>query len=83
MTVSPEGISTFERRGVILFWLTDEETLSKNMISSVQVKRGLIWDLVTIDTTGGSNILQLHGMNKSKANSLKNDIQALINSRFQ
>ena len=57
--------------------------MNKNMISSVRVKKGLFWDLVTIDTTGGTNVLQLHGMNKSRANALKNDIQGLINSRFQ
>ena len=83
LTVSPTGIQTFDRRGVILFWLYDEESMNKNMISSVRVKKGLFWDLVTIDTTGGTNVLQLHGMNKSHANALKNDIQGLINSRFQ
>jgi len=83
LIVTPTGIQTFERRGVILFWLSDEETMDKHMISSVRVKKGIFWDLVTIDTTGGTNVLQLHGMNKTQANALKTDIQALINSRFQ
>ena len=83
LIVTTEGIKTFDRRGVFLFWLSDEETMNKNMISSVRVKKGVFWDLVTIDTTGGTNVLQLHGMNKSSANALRNDIQLLINSRFQ
>ena len=57
--------------------------MNARQISSVRIKKGILWDLVTIDTTGGTNILQLHGMNKSKANALRNDIQGLIDAQYQ
>ena len=83
ITVDGNGITTFERRGVILFWLSDEERMNAKQISSVRIKKGLLWDLVTVDTTGGTNVLQIHGMNKGKANALRNDIQALIDAQYQ
>ena len=43
----------------------------------------MLWDLVTVDTTGGTNVLQIHGMNKGEANALRNDIQALIDAQYQ
>ena len=83
LILNQNGIQTFDRLGVLMFWLSEEESLNKNMISSVRVNKGLFWDLVIVDTTGGTNSLDLHGMNKSQANALKADIQSLINSRFQ
>jgi len=83
ITVDENGITTFDRRGVILFWLSDEERLSARQISSVQIKKGVLWDLVTIDTTGGTNVLQVHGLNKGQANALRNNIQALIEAQYQ
>ena len=82
ITVDGNGITTFDRRGVILFWLSDEERMNARQISSVRIKKGILWDLVTVDTTGGTNVLQIHGMNKSKANALRNDIQALIDAQY-
>ena len=83
ITVDGNGITTFDRRGVILFWLSDEERMNARQISSVRIKKGLLWDLVTVDTTGGTNVLQIHGMNKGKANALRTDIQALIDAQYQ
>ena len=68
---------------MILFWLSDEERLSARQISSVQIKKGVLWDLVTIDTTGGTNVLQVHGLNKRQANTLRDNIQALIEAQYQ
>jgi len=56
--------------------------MNARQISSVRIKKGILWDLVTVDTTGGTNVLQIHGMNKSKANALRNDIQALIDAQY-
>ena len=83
ITLDSSGITTFDRRGVILFWLSDEERMNARQISSVRIKKGIFWDMVSVDTTGGSNVLQIHGMNKGKANALRNGIQALIDSQYQ
>ena len=83
ITVDRNGITTFDRRGVILFWLSDEERMNARQISSVRIRKGLVWDLVTVDTTGGTNVLQIHGMKKGEANALRNDIQALIDAQYQ
>ncbi|MDP6906275.1 MAG: hypothetical protein QF440_02540 [Candidatus Thalassarchaeaceae archaeon] len=78
MSVSTNTVEFFKRRGVILFWLVDEERMSGKQISSVRVKKGIFWDTVSIDTTGGSNVLELKGMKKSTSNKLRDEIQNVI-----
>ena len=78
ITINSDGIETLERLGVIFFWRKEVEIMSKDKLASVVVKSGLIWDKLTIETTGGSNALVLKGYSKSKAAKLKEMIQELI-----
>lgn len=78
MSASANTVEHFKRRGVILFWLVDEERMSGKQISSVRVKKGIFWDTVSVDTTGGSNVIELKGMKKSNSNKLRDEIQQVI-----
>jgi hypothetical protein len=78
MTATANTVEFFKRRGIILFWLVDEERMSGKQISSVRIKKGLFWDTVSVDTTGGSNVLELKGVKKSKSNKLRDEIQQVI-----
>jgi hypothetical protein len=78
--VNPTYLETFKRRGMILFWMTDEERLSSNQIASVRVKKGMFWDIVSIDTKG-VNSLDLRGLKKSTANKVRNKLQMIIEAQ--
>jgi len=64
-------------RSLILFWITDEETVQKSRIASVQHKKGFFWDKVLIETTGGTNYIDIKGLNKQIAKDLVTAISKL------
>ena len=78
ITVTDKSIETFERLGVITFWRKEEEHMSTSHIASIIIKSGLIWDMVKIETTGGSNDLILKGYSKFKAKKFRDIVQELI-----
>jgi len=78
MTATANTVEFFKRRGIILFWLVDEERMSGKQISSVRIKKGLFWDTVSVVTTGGSNVLGLKGVKTSNSNKLRDEIQQVI-----
>ena len=81
ITISDNAIETFERLGVITFWRKEEERMAVSKLASVIVKGGLIWDTITIETTGGANALVLKGFSKMKAKQLRDKVQDLIESQ--
>jgi len=78
--VGPTYLETFKRKSFLLFWMTDEERLSSNQMSSVRIDKGIIWDKVFIDTKG-TNVLQLEGLKKSTANKIRNKLQMIIEAQ--
>jgi len=80
IVVNPTFLETFKRRGLILFWMTNEERLSSNQIASIRVKKGLFWDTVMIDTKG-VNSLELMGLKKKVSNEVRSKLQMLIESQ--
>jgi len=73
-------LETFKRKSFLLFWMTDEERLSSNQMSSVRIDKGIIWDKVSIDTKG-TNVLHLKGLKKSTANKIRNKLQMIIEAQ--
>ena len=73
-------METFKRKSFLLFWMTDEERLSSNQMSSVRIDKGIIWDKVFIDTKG-TNVLELKGLKKSTANKIRNKLQMIIEAQ--
>lgn len=76
--ISDTGIETFERLGVITFWRKEVEKMPASKLASVVVKSGFIWDTVKIETSGGSNPIELKGYSKLKAKKFSNKVQELL-----
>lgn len=80
IVVGPTYLETFKRKSFLLFWMTDEERLSSNQMSSVRIDKGILWDKVFIDTKG-TNVLELKGLKKSTANKIRNKLQMIIEAQ--
>jgi hypothetical protein len=72
IVVSPLHVSRLKSR---LFGST-EESIAINQVASVEIKTGVIWSEIRIDSTGGSEPITSHG--HSKADALR--IRELIES---
>jgi hypothetical protein len=61
------GISTV----TVGFWLTpwarEEQHLPMSQVAEVRHDRGLIWDTIAVESSGGLNPLTIMGLNKSRA----------------
>jgi hypothetical protein len=59
-------------------WLSvSEETVHARNIANVNVRTGLIWSDIRIETSGGSDSLDSHGHSKGDAKEIQRLIQAL------
>jgi len=58
-------------------WLgSTEETINCEHISSVRAYHGLIFSSITIESSGGSQPIQINGLRKSAARRLESEIRA-------
>ena len=73
------GVST----NTVLFWLTPwrstDEHLPLSHIAQVIHIRGLIWDTVNVESSGGANPLVVHGLPKSAANYFVEHVRERMN----
>lgn len=53
----------------------DEEIINYHHIASVRVSRGMLFASLTIETSGGSQPITMHGLTRRSANELKKLIQ--------
>jgi len=63
MVVTPLHVSRVKPR---LFGTTDE-SIAINQVASVQIKTGVIWSEIRIDSTGGADPITSHGHRKADA----------------
>lgn len=63
IVVTPLHVSRVKPR---LFGRT-EESIAINQVASVQIKTGVIWSEIRIDSTGGADPITSHGHRKSDA----------------
>src|SRR5216110_1406697 len=63
IVVTPLHVSRVKPR---LFGTT-EESIAINQVASVQIKTGVIWSEIRIDSTGGSDPITSHGHRKADA----------------
>ena len=71
-------IHSLRIRTFILPWMKLEENMHYRHVASVQQLKGLIWDAVCVETTGGSNDLVIGGLRKREAK----EIVELINGKI-
>jgi len=57
---------------------SDEESIPLSKVASVNIKTGLIWSDIRIDSTGGNNPITSHGHSKADARAIRDLVE-----RFQ
>lgn len=65
--VTEEGIRTVQVRSLVVPWMREEEAMPFGKIASVRHVKGIIWDTLVFETSGGSNNLDVHGLRKEDA----------------
>jgi len=65
------------------FWLTpwtrNDEHLPMSHLAEVSHDRGLIWDSISIESSGGLNPLQVHGLPKGGATRFVDQVRTWMN----
>jgi hypothetical protein len=73
------GVST----NIVLFWLTPwrrtDEHLPLSHIAEVIHTRGLFWDAISVESSGGLNPLRVYGLPKSAANYFVEHVRERMN----
>jgi hypothetical protein len=79
LTADPLGVSLVK----IAFWLTpwtrQDEHLPMSHLAEVAHQRGLIWDSVSIESSGGLNPLVVGGLPKGGATRFVDQVRAWMN----
>jgi hypothetical protein len=79
LSADPLGISLVK----IEFWLTpwtrQDEHLPMSHLAEVAHERGLIWDSISIESSGGLNPLVVHGLPKTGATRFVDQVRAWMN----
>ncbi len=73
------GVST----NIVLFWLTPwrrtDEHLPLSHVAEVIHTRGLFWDAISVESSGGLNPLRVSGLPKSAAHYFVEHVRELMN----
>ncbi|HNW43673.1 MAG TPA: PH domain-containing protein [Elusimicrobiales bacterium] len=69
--ITPERVTLIKPR----FLGSDEESISISKVASVNIKTGLIWSAIRIDSSGGSNPIQSRGHRKDDARAIRDLIE--------
>ncbi|MBI3406694.1 MAG: hypothetical protein HY046_14670 [Acidobacteria bacterium] len=72
--VTPQHVSRIKPR----MFGADEESIAIHKVASVNIRIGIIWSDIRIDSSGGSNPITSHGHRKGDAKEIRNLIE-----RFQ
>ena len=67
IVVTEEGIRTVKARSLVVPWMREEEAMPFGKIASVRHLKGIIWDTLVFETSGGSNNLDVDGLRKEDA----------------
>ena len=71
--VTPERVTRIKPR---LFG-SNEESIAISKVASVNIRTGLLWSDIRIDSSGGSNPIVSHGHRKSDARTIRSLIERL------
>ena len=81
MTRGADGISTIKVRFFLFPWVKVEEHAAFERVASIVHNKGFIWDVVVVETTGGSNNLDVRGVAKGAARAFVTGVQAKLQGR--
>jgi hypothetical protein len=79
MRLNEDGMATTKVRYALLPWVRTEEHASFGRIASLVHDKGIVWDRVIVETTGGSNNLAIAGVAKGAARAFV----AAVNARLE
>jgi len=81
MTCGEDGITTTKVRFFLFPWVKVEEHAAFGRVASIVHNKGFIWDVVVVETTGGSNNLDVRGVAKGPARAFVAAVQARLEGR--
>jgi hypothetical protein len=79
LTADPVGISLVKVTFWLTPWIRQDEHLPMSHLAEVHHKRGLIWDQISIESSGGLNPLTVVGLPKSAARRFVNQVRTWMN----
>jgi hypothetical protein len=74
------GISTKEVRFWLTPWVRTDDHLPLSHIAEVLHKRGLFWDSITVESSGGANPLTINGVSKFRSGYFVEHVRERINA---
>ncbi|MBM3583652.1 MAG: hypothetical protein FJX36_04250 [Alphaproteobacteria bacterium] len=80
MTLSADGVATSKVRFLLLPWVCTDEHAAFGRLSSVVHDKGVVWDTVIVETSGGSNNLDIRGVAKGAARAFVAAVQERLNA---
>lgn len=76
ITLDGQNLRTSNVRFFLFPWLQHQERMTARQIASIRHAKGLIWDKIVIETSGGSNDLDIDGLRKRDAKALLAALEA-------
>jgi hypothetical protein len=80
LSADPLGISLVKVEFWLTPWIRQDEHLPMSHLAEVTHQRGLIWDSVSIESSGGLNPLSVGGLPKSAAKRFVDQVRAWMNA---
>ncbi len=79
MTADPVGVSLVKVAFWLTPWIREDEHLPMSHIAEVTHDRGLIWDQISVESSGGINPLTIAGLPKGQARNFVARVREWIN----
>src|ERR1700742_2836572 len=73
------GISTKEVRFWLMPWARTDDHLPLSHIAEVLHRRGLFWDMISVESSGGANPLAIAGVSKFDSGNFVEHVRERIN----
>jgi hypothetical protein len=78
MSADRNGISTVVVRSFLTPWSRQEEHMPMSHVAEIGHDRGLIWDSISVESSGGLNPLVINGVAKGAAENFVTHVRALM-----
>ncbi len=79
LSADPLGISLVKVEFWLTPWTRQDEHLPMSHLAEVAHERGLIWDSISIESSGGLNPLSIDGLPKSGAKRFVDQVRTWMN----
>ena len=80
LSADPLGITLVKVEFWLTPWTRQDEHLPMSHLAEVAHERGLLWDSLSIESSGGLNPLAVNGLPKSSATRFVNQVRAWMNA---